>query len=371
MLYIEGMKKRVTLEANNRLIPIIEWGCVAACALFLLAGGCTTPGPVDPPLSQEQWTPLDSRALLPSQFGIELKKRSRTENVEIKGILKVPLGAKHFLHFAWKSHKGNEYPAISHKVNGKRLQGLLATSLAISLVDYKAGQHAGVRTVREEEGAELLRTNITTPDGRLPFYPALAKTASFRDKVIYKVPFGILDRKEGFEALDWLQGLAAETLIGTDLLRAYDRASLDLEKGLVTLSSGAHKTNIDNLVAAAPLIGNYVTPVIEILVDGKGPVPVALATSLDTGLRLPSSIAAKLDVPGAVFATMSEELNVIPAGYAPVDIAGVEFGETPVQIVGYPAYREEPPYAFLGSRFLRDYIVTLDFGTKKVYFEKR
>jgi hypothetical protein len=267
-------------------------------------------------------------------------------------------------------------------VNGRAVLARVETGSARSLLDFQGATQMRVAPVSTSRDVETGQARLTampspSPAGPLEDFAAVARSMKLGDLVIYQMEFGILNDAEGFGRHWWLGSPKPDAVIGNDVLSSFTRVTLDFPRANLALHSGGrYRPDPERLIAALPLEREQGLPALKALVDTKGPVLVVVATGADVGLWIPRGMAGSLGLPGQGDlpeprppAGRSGAADSAPVAPTLLNISGFELADVPTEVGTIDRGEREPPFAFLGNRILRDYVLSIDYGAGKIYFE--
>ncbi len=340
--------------------------------LLALACGCSTLPPPHTPLSPSQIAELQRRARSPEELGLR-SRRQPDGTLRLDGAAVARQGDEVVEPIYARPFESAQLPVVQVRLNGRVVLALVDTGSTTSLIEYGAALRCGVVPA----GPDLVRHATRGPGGPLDLILGIAETASVGGAEVRRLPLGIVDRARGMESIWWLEGRRVEAILGGSFLGAFDRVTLDLRREQVTFSCrGPYKARTPEPAAATPLAVLNGIPVIRVRVEGRGELNAALDSGSDFGLWVPRPLAAKLKWPEvedprgvSMGAGVGGETVFKPARPSTLRIGGLTVPDvrTDLSMLSYGDH--ELPYALLGNGVLRNYVVTIDYAGRTVFFE--
>jgi hypothetical protein len=339
-----------------------------------LGAGCAAP-PARAPLSDPTHARLLDQSRLPDELGITLGY-DRDKGPVLEKTYALPLGARISLPMS-RAAGASAVAAIPLLVNDKSCVGAVDLSASYSMMDVQRAGSLGVTPLRrpasrQQPEASLFIRETPTAMGRLSHVTAIAGSVKMGNTPIYRVPFGLVDRREGLRNPWWPGGFQPDVLLGHDLCARFESVTLNYPAQTIVFSSGRYRPHPRWLVAAVPLRYRGGLPLTQAHIQDRGPYPVALATCGDFGLWIPREMAGPMSLPAATDPAGGGRRGSIerPVADLTVNLSGFVLKNVPTRIGLLAPDGEDPPFAMIGLRVLSDYSVTFDFEARKIYFER-
>ena len=345
---------------------------VLAAALVALTTSCRAEVPTVGKLSAKQVQRLEELAHTPVALGVTVTDPG-TPRVNIHNVLEIIESEAVTLDVHTKPFRPATLPLVRVKFNGKNTIALLDTGASVSVVDYWGADRMKVHPI----GPPLLSMPVGTLGGRTEQILAIAPSMKVGPIEFARVPLGILNDARGTAAYRWLEGFRVETILGNNVLSAFGYASFDLPHEEVTLATRRrYIPNSQRLLGETPVSIRYGVPTFLASIDGK-PVTVGLDTGGAFGLWFPRPLANALKLPEVTDpkrTSMGEGVAgaVVTKTGSPrtLNLVGFDLPDLPSTISMVNLGDGDPPYALLGVAALQRYVVTVDYGSRMLYFEK-
>lgn len=327
---------------------------------LLLSGGCATSpipaGPLDPSVVQA----LDQRARSAQQLGLQIS-RTRGGDLQIDGARSITHGAA----VASPLTQAGGPISLPLRIGEHPATAAIFSGITASFTDEAHARQVDIVPI----GTPLKRTSVEGPLFSGFQYLGVARSIRIGPHFIYSVPIGILDDQRGLSALP-NRPVGCDLILGIDFLRAFASVTFDLPGRRLTASHAETYTpDVEHLICAVPLKRGFPGPVVDLLINGEGPFPALIDTSLDVGLWMPLHMADMLRVP-AVLAPGRPGLPFVPAQAVSLSMGGFTAESVPCVVSRAEFAQQDPSYAVVGMGALQAYRVTFDFKHRKLYIER-
>lgn len=349
----------------------------------VLLAGCASPSQERIPLSPGKLAEVTARSRSAEELDVTVNTDTKG-GVQLGNTHNLPLGIAGLVRLDMQTDGEAVVPLVKVAINEHPALAVVNSGSTDSLIEYDQALQAQLTpltyTRLDADGnpvAELLHHHAGSPGGLLYQFTSIARSLTLGDVKMYNVPFGVLNDERGFKSLWWLDGHSGKVVIGHDLLSSFDHATINYEHGTLRVGSGKYRPEAHRLVAAVPMVSRAGVPAVEATVNGQGPILIALHTAADFGLWIPYGLAHDLRLKDPA----AGELHALPASTPwrdalqtlqpqVVNISGFEVPDVPAVVGLLDLGKEEPPYAVMGSRVLKNYSTTFDYKAGKVYFEQ-
>ena len=342
-------------------------------ALLLATPGCASPAGSDAPLAPERIAALERRAQPPERLGLSLRRRPDGSQylADARGMLP---GARVAAPLLTAPFQPARFPVVRTRLNGRLVLALVDTGSTMTLIEEPAARRVGLAPI----GPPLVRQKGQSLGGDEEYILALAAAMQIGGAEVRKAPFGIVDSRRGLYPLCRIEGYRVEAVLGCDFLHAFAWVSVDYPREVFRASwGGTYEPASGHVVASAPLVNVFGLPAVEATVGEGRNIRVVLDTGGDFGLWIPRGLAGRMKLP-ELADTTGTSLSATPGGeavYKPIASRDVEFGghvfeDVPAIAAMLNFGDKDTPYVLLGNHVLKDYIVSVDYGAKRVYLEK-
>ncbi len=353
-------------------------------SMVMLCAGCSTPSGDKRPLPPQRLAKLADRARLSGQLGVE--RREEQGKTVFGNIHAIPIGTQAVASFAPGRRSRQQYiPVVKASLNGRLCRILLDTALPVSLIDYSSALLHKVSPLaspvigeKEERDRTLSSPQLThTTMADISQFLAMARSLHMGSLRMYNVPLGIINDTRGLQLLPASRSAHAQVILGHDFLSSFHRITFDFPGHQIRMASrGQHHPAPERLVSAGTFDPSFEQPVMAAMMNGKGPFPVCIATGEDVGLLLPKHIADTLHIPHLAEAksthigTRSRQVSCRNIGPQTLDLSGFEISDVDVLVAETEAQDQPLSYALLGHRALKRFVVTIDYGVRRIYLEQ-
>lgn len=359
----------------SSVVLLITVGAV----LFGVFCACTTQQGGRSALPPQRQLRLLKTARFPSQLGIQIDEKEGP--LAFENVHAVSIGTKSSSAFTPRAQMDlASFPLVEISLNGHHCTAALSTALPISLTDYQNALVTDIRPLAQattpqlETGEwDLVPRRTRAPFTQIHDFLAISRSLQMGSLIMYNVPIGVIDDTRGLAILPQVPQLSIDVVLGDDFMRTFSRITFDFPARSITMASrGIHRPEPENLVAAGLFDESFHLPVMRAMFDGKGPFPVVLDTAGDFGIVIPSHLAGNLGLldgeNGHIrFGTEAMSVSCSALGRRTLDLSGFEIPD--VNGLAVEVSEQDLPYAMLGNDVLRQFIVTIDYGEKRVYFE--